>query len=49
MHEFNCPLEYVDLIEKFQKNEVTASRLYAYIAKGMKDKENKDVMLNLWS
>ena len=45
MHKFNCPLEYVDLIEKFQKNEATASRLYAYIAKGMKDKENKDVML----
>ena len=47
MHKFNCPLEYVDLIEKFQKNEATASRLYAYIAKGMKDKKNKDVMLKM--
>ncbi|MBR5154447.1 MAG: rubrerythrin family protein [Alphaproteobacteria bacterium] len=47
MHKFNCPFEYVDLIEKFQKNEVTASRLYAYIAKGMKDKKNKDVMLKM--
>ena len=47
MKELNVSKECVDLIEKFQKNEVTASKLYAYIAKGMKDKENKEVMLKM--
>lgn len=44
MNKVDCPKEYLDLIRKFQKNEVTASRLYAHIAKNIKDKKNKKVM-----
>ena len=44
MSKFDCPKEYIDLIRKFQKDEVTASRLYALIAKRIKDKKNKKIM-----
>ena len=47
MKELNVSKEYIELIEKFQKNEATASKLYAYIAKGIKDKSNRDVMLKM--
>lgn len=47
MSNFSCPKEHIDLIKKFQKNEATASRLYQYIAKSIKDEKNKEVMLKM--
>ena len=47
MSNFSCSKEHVDLIEKFQKNEATASKLYQHIAKSIKDEKNREVMLKM--
>ena len=47
MNKVNISKEHLEKIEGFQKDEVTASRLYAFIAKGMKDEKNKEIMLKM--
>jgi len=47
MKELNISKEQIEIIRNFQKDEVTASRLYAFIAKGMKDEKNKEIMLKM--
>ncbi len=47
MTNLTCPQEHLNLIRKFQKNEATASKLYAHIAKTIKDEKNKEVMLKM--
>ena len=47
MNKVNISKEHLEKIEVFQKDEVTASRLYAFIAKGMKDEKNKEIMLKM--
>ena len=47
MIELNVSKEHLEKIENFQKDEVTASSLYAYIAKGLKDEKNKEIMLKM--
>lgn len=47
MTSLTCPKEHLDLIKKFQKDEATASRLYLVLAKNIKDKKNKEIMLKM--
>jgi len=47
MTSLTCPKEHLDLIKTFQKDEATASRLYLVLAKNIKDKKNKEIMLKM--
>ena len=47
MNALSCPQKYLKLIEKFQQDEMTSSKLYSIIAKRVKDKKNKDVLLKM--
>ena len=42
-----CPQELLNLIKQFQKDEATASKLYAIMAKNIKDEKNKEIMLKM--
>ena len=39
-----CSKEHLDLLESFQRDEVTASKLYYVLADKIKDEKNKDLI-----
>lgn len=47
MNTLSCPQKYLKLLEQFQQDETTSSKLYSVIAKRVKDKKNKDVLLKM--
>jgi hypothetical protein len=42
-----CPKEHLATIKSFQKDEATASLLYLIMAKSIKDKKNRRIMLKM--
>ena len=42
-----CSKEHLELLKSFQKDEITASKLYYVIANKIKDEKNKEIMLKM--
>ena len=42
-----CSKEHLELLKSFQKDEVTASKLYYVLASKIKDEKNKEIMLKM--
>ena len=47
MNTHVCSKEHLELLKSFQKDEVTASKLYYVLAGKIKDEKNKEIMLKM--